>query len=141
MFIVSMLAAGLVAAVLVLLAGVHGYWACGGAWPARTPAELGPMVVGTRPGAAMPGPLACVLVIGALATGAGLVAWAGLGGGWLARLGSAGVGVVLGLRGLLGFVDGRVRPATRGQPFYALNRRIYSPLCLLLAALIGVVLM
>ena len=52
----------------------------------------------------------------------------------------AGVAGVLALRGLAGFVDGRLRPDSRAQPFYALNRRIYSPLCLALATAIVVVL-
>jgi hypothetical protein len=45
---------------------------------------------------------------------------------------------VLVLRGLEGFVDVRLRPATVGSPFARLNVLIYSPLCLVLALLLGV---
>lgn len=127
----------LVAVVLLGLAGVHVYWGVGGAWPARTRAELGPMVVGTSARAVMPNLLACVVVAALLLTAAGLVVAAGLGfEGWVVRVGAAGVAAVLGLRGVGGFFDGRLRPGTRGQPFYRLNLRIYSPLCLLLSAAI-----
>ncbi|HEY0137828.1 MAG TPA: DUF3995 domain-containing protein [Nannocystis sp.] len=142
MLTVSSLAAAVVAACLIVLAFIHVYWGAGGAWPARTRAGLGPMVVGTPPGTAMPNLPACLLVAALLVTAAGLVASAGLADEppWFARLGSAGVAGVLALRGLGGFIDGRLRPDTRTQPYYALNRRIYSPLCLALAALIAVVL-
>ena len=141
MLIVSLLAATVVALCLVVLAFIHVYWGLGGAWPARTRAELGPMVVGTSPRDTMPNLPACLVVAVLLVTAAGLVAWlAFVESSWIARIGSAGVGAVLALRGLGGYADGRLRPGTREQPYYALNRRIYSPLCLILAALIAVVL-
>ncbi len=141
MLIVSLLAATVVALCLLLLAFIHVYWGLGGAWPARTRAELGPMVVGTPSGAAMPNLAACLVVAGLLVTAAGLIACAAFAGPWwVSSVGSAGAGVVLTLRGLGGYADGRLRPATRELPFYALNRRIFSPLCLVLAALIALVL-
>lgn len=142
MHIASMLAAALVAACLVGLAIIHVYWGLGGIWPARTRAELGPMVVGTPPSTAMPNLVACLIVAGLLVTAALLITMAG----FLAepspvwRVGSIGAGVVLGLRGLYGYVDGRLRPQTRALPFHALNRTVYSPLCLILAGLIALVL-
>ncbi len=141
MLIVSLLAATVVALALVVLAFIHVYWGLGGAWPARTRAELGPMVVGITPRDVMPNLPACLVVAVLLVTGAGLIAWAAFAEPWwVSSVGSAGVGVVLALRGLGGYADGRLRPATREQPFYALNRRVYSPLCLVLAALIALVL-
>lgn len=140
--IVSSIAAGLVAVSLFLLALLHVHWGYGGAWPARTRAELGPMMVGTPPRDAMPDRFACLAVAGLLIVAAVLIALAGFTSepSWVWRVGSAGVGVVLLVRGLGGYADGRLRPATREQPFYLLNRRIYSPLCLILASLIAVVL-
>lgn len=133
--------AALVSAGLLGLAGLHVYWGVGGLWPARTRAELGPMVVGTSATGSMPNLSACLVVAGLLITAAGLVLAAGLGvEGRVVRVGAAGVAAVLGLRGVGGFCDGRLRPGTRGQPFYRLNRRVYSPLCLLLAAAIVAVL-
>jgi hypothetical protein len=142
MSIVSSFAAALVAVCLLVLAFLHVHWGFGGSWPARTSAQLGPMVAGTPPSDAMPNLLACLIVAGLLVTAAGLVTLAGFTPepSWVWRVGSAGVGVVLLLRGLGGYLDGRLRPATREQPFYALNRRIYSPLCLTLASLIALVL-
>ncbi|MFV8754417.1 DUF3995 domain-containing protein [Nannocystaceae bacterium ST9] len=142
--IVSLVAAALVAACLLVLAFIHVYWGLGGAWPARTRAELGPMVVGTPPrdANAMPDLAACLIVAGLLITAATLIVGARLHAepSWIWRVGSAGVGVVLALRGVGGYFDARLRPATREQPFFALNRRIYSPLCLVLASLITLVL-
>jgi hypothetical protein len=143
--IVSSFAAAVVAVCLLLLALLHVYWGYGGAWPARSREELGPMVVGTTPRDTMPNMpnlLACLAVAGLLVVAAGLIALAGFTPepSWVWRVGSAGVGVVLLVRGLGGYLDGRLRPATRDQPFYALNRRIYSPLCLILASLIALVL-
>lgn len=140
--IVSSFAAALVAVCLLLLALLHVHWGFGGAWPARTRAELGPKVVGTPPSDAMPNLPACLTVAGLLVVAAGLIALAGFSRepSWVWRVGSAGVGIVLLVRGLGGYFDGRLRPATRDQPFYALNRRIYSPLCLILASLIALVL-
>lgn len=142
MSIVSSFAAVLVAACLLVLAFIHVHWGFGGHWPARTHAELGPMVVGTSPGHAMPNLLACLIVAGLLVTAAGLVTLAGFmpEPSWVERVGSAGVGVVLLIRGLGGYLDGRLRPAIREQPYYRLNRRFYSPLCLVLATLIALVL-
>jgi hypothetical protein len=142
MHIVSMLAAALVAVCLVALAILHVYWGLGGLWPARTRAELGPMVVGTPPSTAMPNLLACLIIAGLLVTAALLVAMAGFlpEPSWVWRVGSIGVGVVLAVRGLGGYADGRLRPQTRATPFYSLNRTIYSPLCLILAASIALAL-
>ncbi len=141
MAIVASVAAALVATCLVALALLHVYWGLGGAWPARTRAGLGPMVVGTPPSEAMPSLLACLIVAGLLVTAAILTAVVGFTREpwWVWRVGSAGVGVVLALRGFGGFLEGRLRPETRAQPYFELNRRIYSPLCLVLAGLIGLV--
>jgi len=48
------------------------------------------------------------------------------------------VGVLV-ARGLYGYVDHRFRPGIIDTPFMQLNRRYYSPLCLLLAGLAAVV--
>jgi Protein of unknown function (DUF3995) len=86
----------------------------------------------------MPGPAACFAVSGALAAAGALAA------GWPARrwprmhrLGTCGVAVVLASRGALG-LTGQTRvisPASGSERFLRLDRRVYSPTCLALAAL------
>lgn len=134
--------AALVSTILALLAALHVYWGYGGLWPARRREDLGPMVVGTAPRSAMPNLAACLAVAGLLVTAAILISAAGFltEPSWVWRVGAAGVGVVLAARGVSGYFDGRLRPGTRAQPFYRLNRRIYSPLCLALAGMIALVL-
>jgi len=130
---------------LVVIAGVHLYWAAGGRWPGRDAASLEALVVGGRPGAAMPGVAACVAVavlIGCLVVGLAAVR------GWIAV---PLPGVVRGLtwvaaaallvRGLEGFVDHRLRAHVLATPFARWNRVLYSPLCLGLAGGVAVALL
>ena len=130
--------AGIVGLVLAFLGALHVAWALGNPWPARDRDALAPLVVGTRSVGTMPGRGPTVVVAVLLFTAAVLV-WAAGGlvpvpGAPLARVGAAGVGVVLALRGLVGFADERLRPAIRGTPYARWNVRLYSPLCLALAA-------
>jgi hypothetical protein len=139
MNIVSIAATAVAVVTLLLLSSFHVYWGYGGAWPARSRTELGSMVVGATRGRAMPSLRASLVVAGLLLTAAALVAWSGFvpSAPWVPRVGSAGVLVVLTARGIVGFADGWLRPATRSQPFFRLNRLVYSPLCLALAGLIA----
>jgi hypothetical protein len=128
----------LTAVVLLAIAGLHVYWAAGGRWPGHDAAALNAMVVGDRPGASMP-PRLVTLAVGAGISGIALGALAARGlialplpGGvrvltWIA----AGV---LAARGLGGFFEPRLRPHTIALPYGRLNRWIYSPLCIALAA-------
>ncbi|MEP7025848.1 MAG: DUF3995 domain-containing protein [Actinomycetota bacterium] len=86
----------------------------------------------------MPGPSACFAVSGALAVAGVLVA------GWparrwprLHRLGICGVAGVLAGRGALGLAGQTriVSPQSESERFLRLDRRVYSPACLTLAAL------
>ncbi|MEM1417321.1 MAG: DUF3995 domain-containing protein [Myxococcota bacterium] len=135
----SLVAAGLAAFALAALALLHVYWARGGRWPAEDEVGLVHTVVGATKDERMPGPLACLAVAAALAVAAllplvaaGLVSLPLPPG--VARGGTLLAGAVLGLRGALGFFEGRFRPAV--QPYARLNRRLYSPLALWLAALL-----
>lgn len=132
-------------AALFGLAGLHAAWGAGCAWPAADRQALADAVIGARtgPGAGpqdsgMPGAGACFAVSGALATAGALVA------GWparrwprLHRLGTCGVAGVLAGRGALG-LTGQTRvvsPVSESERFLRLDRRVYSPACLALAAL------
>jgi hypothetical protein len=137
---VSTWAAAFAAAAFAALAALHGYWALGGFWPGRDSESLARTVVGSPPGSAAPGPGPCwlvaVLLLGAAATvlgAAGLLPLPvpAVAVRWAALLGAA----VLLVRGLEGFADRRIRPASVGSPFARLNVLLYSPLCLLLSLL------
>lgn len=128
----------LAATTYLVLAGLHAYWACGGLWPGTDRDSLNRLVVGGPQGMRGPGPIATWVVVAVLVGAASTV----LGGAgvvespipraWLRSAALAGA-VVLLLRGLGGFFDTALRPATRGSPFARLNVRLYSPLCLILA--------
>jgi hypothetical protein len=126
------------AVVLLGVAGLHVYWAGGGRWPGHDEASLNAMVVGGRPGAPMPPPLATVVVgAGVFGIALGALAVRDLIAPPLPDLVRALTWVaagVLAVRGLGGFFELRLRPHTVALPYGRLNRRIYSPLCVALAA-------
>ena len=130
----------LVATTLLVLALLHAYWGLGGTWPGTTPETLATQVYGDPPGTPPPPAVACYVVTGLLALAAWLVLTAAsvlptLGLSIrLVRLGAFSVASVLLLRGGLGYV--LLRPTSENPTFARLNRMIYSPLCLILGALI-----
>ena len=122
------------AVTLAGLAGLHAAWGLGASWPLADRDALADAVVGRR---TVPGPGACGLVAGALGAAAGLVAGRPQRLPRLRRAGATGVVAVLAGRGLLGLA-GRTDVVSAGSSsprFRALDRRLYSPLCLVLAAL------
>jgi hypothetical protein len=118
---------------LLAIGSLHVAWGRGSTFPFSDRDELRDAVIG-RP--TTPSPGACYAVAGALCAAAALVADVpGLPRG-VQRLGVSGVGVVLATRAALGFA-GRTDLASPGSGsarFRRLDRRIYSPLCLALAA-------
>lgn len=118
------------AVLLAAVALVHLAWAVGVSWPARDRAELGLHVFGSPK---LPGPFACAVVAAVLSVFAlAFVVDPRMPAGYAVRL---VVLLVFALRGFAGpFID-RFRPAVRGSPFAIYNRFMYSPLCLLVAAL------
>jgi hypothetical protein len=123
------------AAGLAALAGVHVAWAAGSSWPLADRVALADAVIG-RAGGEVPSPAACLLVAGLLGTAAGV-----LGGeasaSPLKRLGARVLVATLAARagcGLAGRTD-VLSPGSCSPRFRELDRRVYSPLCLVLAAL------
>lgn len=110
------------AAGLGAVGALHAIWATGSAWPLRDKRQLTDSVSG-RPGDDPPSPAACLGVAGLLAAAAGLVGGRPRRSPRVSRIGSAGVVATLTARG------------SESQRFRRLDRRIYSPLCLTLAAL------
>jgi hypothetical protein len=132
------LAAVLAAAVLLGLAALHLVWATGSPWPARSAAELHALVVGGRPSAAMPPAWASVGVAIVLALFAvGGLAVRGLvlaPAPELVRVLTWIAAGIVATRGVAGFFEPWLRPGALTEPFTRWNRRLYSPLCLALAA-------
>jgi hypothetical protein len=130
---VSTLTARLTTGTLLGLAGLHVAWGRGSSFPFGDRTELADAVVGAP---VVPEPVACFLVAGGLATGGLLVN--GVSGlpVVLRRFGLLAMAAVFGLRAALGFCGKTdlVSPGSDSSRFRRLDRRIYSPLCLVLAA-------
>ncbi|WP_438037461.1 DUF3995 domain-containing protein [Sorangium sp. So ce128] len=125
---------------LGVLAAIHVYWGLGGAWPGDARHEKVEMVVGLPKGSPFPSLGACLVVACLLASSAALVLAQRYGGGGsptLLRLGAWAVALVLGARGVGGYLEARLRPDTRALPYHRLNRLVYSPLSLTLAAAVA----
>lgn len=136
MYIVTDYISIFMAAILFALAALHVLWALGSTWPRSDEASLARTVVGTRGITKMPPKYASALVAVLLVISA---FWAlGLRGQgpvdipkYIGVLGAGMIAAVFLMRGLVGFLPAMER-YTPEQPFLRLNRRIYSPLCLLL---------
>jgi hypothetical protein len=132
----SQASTGAASGALIAIGGLHVLWATGSRWPLPDGERFGETVTG-RPESKTPGPVACLAVAGLLATAAALVAGHPRRAPQLRRAGSAGVVAVLTVRGSLGLA-GRTDLLSRGsssERFRELDRRIYAPLCLTIAAL------
>ena len=116
---------------LLAVAAVHTNWATGSSWPLPDRRRLALTVVGSEE---MPSAAACLAVTALLTVGAGLVAGLPRRAPRLGRMGAAGVVAVLAARGVFGAVG--LMPGQRvSEAFARWDRRLYSPLCLLLAGL------
>jgi hypothetical protein len=129
-----MVSTRLAAVALGALGVLHAAWGLGAAWPLRDREALADAVVGRD---SVPPPAACWAVAGALGTAAALVAGRPRRLPRLRRVAAAGVTVTLAGRGLLGLAGktDTVSPGSSSPRFRRLDRRIYSPLCLVLALL------
>jgi hypothetical protein len=130
----SPVSARVAAAALGGLAVLHAAWGLGAAWPFDDRQALADAVIGRDE---VPPPAACWAVAAALGTAAVLVAGRPRRVPRVRRAAVAAVAAVLSGRGLLGLA-GRtdtVSPGSSSPRFRRLDRRVYSPLCLALAAL------
>lgn len=108
---------------LLAIGGLHVAWGLGSSWPRidRDQAD----------------PTACFAVAGLLGAAAGLVAGRPRRAPRLSRLGARVVTGVLATRGAFGMA-GRtdlLAPGSSSDRFRSMDRRVYSPICLALAAL------
>jgi len=116
---------------LIAVAAVHANWARGSSWPAPDTRTLAQAVMPNGP---LPGAGPCLAVSALLTLAAAFVAGYPRRRPRLQRAGVTGVVVALSLRGVIGAV-GRMTNARTSPAFTRWNRRVYSPLCLVLAAL------
>ena len=121
---------------LMAVAGLHAYWARGGAWPAKDANQLADWVIGEAFRTGMPPASAIWLVVASLVFAAfdalamaaqysdpweRLVVWTG-----------AGLCGVFGIRGVAGYTP-FWRAAHPGAAFTWMDKRFYSPFCILIA--------
>lgn len=122
---------------LEAIALLHVYWAFGGLWPATSERQLIAMAIGTRQ-SKMPGRV-LTLVVATGISGAGLIAiWAaGLVSfpfaDWLRVAALITASVVFLGRGAITYLPTKIFDQTV-EPFTTLNKRYYSPLCLIFGA-------
>jgi hypothetical protein len=119
-------------------AALHAAWGLGSHWPAASAEALARSAVGTPGIRRMPRPASCLAVAALLA---GIASWPLFAAGllpapwprWLTLLAGAGIVATLLARGIAGYTQAWRRRFPE-QPFAALDRRYYSPLCLALSA-------
>ena len=123
-----------VSAVLLALAALHVFWACGGSWggasavPSRNDGE--PLF---RPGPGATLAVALLLAVAATAALGGAGARFQLGPAWLHRVGAGGVALAFFARAVGDFRWVGFFKRHRASPFARLDSRLYSPLCLAIA--------
>lgn len=123
----------LTATALFAISGLHVAWGLGSSIPFRSREELADAVVGTEE---MPSFAACVTVASALALAAVIVAGVVPLPGRLRTFALGTVATVLATRGVAGAL-GRTAVLSAGSDstnFRRFDKRVYSPLCLWLAA-------
>ncbi|GIG58546.1 hypothetical protein Lfu02_29180 [Longispora fulva] len=131
------IAAGVAAVTLALISALHVIWIFS-PWPLATRADFARLVVGVpedrTPSGALTGLVAGLIAVAGyvVAARAGLVPE--IGPRWVYAAGAFTVAAVLGLRGVGGLVGAGVRGSSMPE-FNALDLRIYSPLCAVLAGL------
>lgn len=125
------------AATFIALAALHLAWGHGWTWPSRTRTAQARLIGGAD---TFPGLVACYVVSALLVGAAGLIAASltGMsipGAAWLVPTGIWTAAVILAGRGILGLLMHKTPQARSAPPeFLRWNARLYSPLCLVLAA-------
>jgi hypothetical protein len=130
----SMIVAAIIFVPLQAIAIAHFVWSLGGSWPLRDKAMLPRAVIGIPGTKQVPRLAAFAVSVAVLATGVMALALADptAGGLWLTVLGLV-AGAVFIVRGALGYTA-RWRAKFSDEPFATLDRRNYSPLCLVIGA-------
>ena len=130
----NMIVASIVFVILLTVALAHLLWAIGSRWPIKDPELLAKTVIG-RPGVTrVPRLISLVIAIATLAAGIFALSLADhdAGAWWLTLIGVGLAAVFVG-RGGLGYSAG-FKARYSLEPFATNNRRVYSPLCLIVGA-------
>lgn len=130
----NMIIASIVFVILLTVALAHLLWSIGSRWPIKDPELLARTVIG-RPGVTRV-PRFASFVIAVLVLAAGVFALSladhDAGAWWLTAIGVVLAAVFLG-RGALGYTTGWHQQFSL-EPFVTNDRRVYSPLCLIVGA-------
>ncbi|HEY0853315.1 MAG TPA: DUF3995 domain-containing protein [Devosia sp.] len=123
---------------LLTVSIAHFLWAIGSKWPIRDPALLAHTVIGAPGVERVPRLAALVVALLVLAAAAiGSALGDKTSGGLLLTLAGIVLTLVFGIRGVLGYTSWwRARHPV--EPFATLDKRIYSPLCLIVAVCFAV---
>jgi hypothetical protein len=124
---------GVTAAMLFVIASLHVLWALGSSFPFRTRDELADSVVGTKE---VPSAAACLAVASALAAAAVVVSGKVPIPARARRFALRVISATLATRGIAGALGrtSTLAPGSDSPTFNRLDKRLYSPLCLWLAA-------
>jgi hypothetical protein len=131
---VAMIVASIVFVILLAVALAHLLWSIGSRWPIKDPELLAKTVVG-RPGITrVPRLISLVVAVATLVAGLFALSLADhdAGAWWLTLIGVALAAVFLG-RGAFGY-SAAFQSRYSLEPFATNNRRVYSPLCLIVGA-------
>ncbi len=117
---------------LLGIGGLHVAWGRGATFPFASRDRLNDVVIGRN---ATPSPGACYGVAGLLTAAAGLVAGLPASRSSLRRAGVATVAATLATRAALGFAGKTelVAPGSASPTFLEMDRRVFAPLCAVLA--------
>ncbi len=130
----SMIVAAIVFVPLLAVALAHFVWALGGSWPLRDRTMLPKVVIGIPGVTRVPRLGSLVVSIAVMAAGVAALALADhTGGGIWLTLGGVALAAVFIARGVAGYTAGW-RAKFSEEPFATLDRRNYSPLCLIIGA-------
>ena len=130
----NMIIASIVFVILLAVGLAHLLWSVGSRWPIKDPELLAKTVIG-RPGITrVPRLISLVIAIVTLAAGVFALSLADhdAGAWWLTAIGVILAAVFLG-RGAFGYTAA-FRSRYSLEPFVTNNRRVYSPLCLIVGA-------
>lgn len=128
--------------VLAIIAALHFYWGGGGHWPAKKRSALASIVIGQKHQPRMP-PAGITFFVAFLILGTALLPVfrvMGIGSPFWLRTGLQLLTFVFLFRGIIGY-SRWFRTTLSHEPFATLNRRYYTPLCLILAAGFGTLLL
>ncbi len=140
--------AGLIAAAALAAIGcLHAVWATGRPWPARSKEQfaatvLGPLAHGKNGALPSAGPtwvIAALLWLASLTVLGRMGLWGRWTPRWMFRWSAWTLTTVLMVRAVGGFIASAFSLSVKATPFGRWNALLYSPLCLVLGLLCGLV--